>query len=44
MAEVPLSRQPSCSRGCGHEEHRFFYCEQCLCPPHEPAGIYPKEA
>lgn len=42
--DVPLSRQPSCSRGCGHEEHVFSDCEWCLCPPHTPTGIYPEEA
>lgn len=37
--EPPLSRQPSCGT-CSHEEHIFFACEDCPCPPHRPTGIY----
>lgn len=39
MTEPPLSRQPACGT-CHHEEHVFFACEDCLCPPHRPTGIY----
>jgi primosomal protein N' len=41
--EPPLSRQPACGQ-CGHEEHIFFACEDCLCGAHDPTGVYPEEA
>ena len=42
MTERPLSRQPAC--GVCHHEHQFLDCEWCLCPPHDPTGIYPEES
>jgi len=38
----PLSRQPACG-WCAHE-HQFLECEWCLCPAHNPPGIYPEES
>lgn len=47
MADLPLSRQPSC-RYCEHDDHVFTRClleipgtgGLCPCPPHKPNGIY----
>lgn len=36
--DAPTPRQPACS--CGHELHRFFDCDWCLCAPPPEPGIY----